>query len=125
MKIIDGNLYTKDHEWIRVEGEKARVGITDFAQHSLGDIVYVELPAVGAQLAAGDALGVVESVKSASDIFSPVTGEVTQINEALTGSPEKLNEAPFDSWIAELKIGPLPEDLMDAVAYAAYCESEE
>ncbi len=125
MKIIEGNLYTKDHEWIRVEGERATVGITDFAQHSLGEIVYVELPSVGAQLAAGDALGVVESVKSASDIFSPIAGDILEINEALSDTPEKLNEEPFESWIAVLKIGAVPEGLMDAAAYKAYCDSEE
>ncbi|NLD84078.1 MAG: glycine cleavage system protein GcvH [Clostridiales bacterium] len=125
MKIVEGILYTKGHEWVRVEGEKATVGITDFAQHSLGEIVYIELPAVGARFSAGDALGVVESVKSASDIYSPVGGEVLQINEALPDAPEKLNEAPFESWIAVLKVGEAPEGLMDAAAYQAYCESEE
>ena len=125
MKIIEGNLYTRDHEWIRVEGEKAMVGVTDFAQHSLGEVVYIELPAVGAQLAAGDVLGVVESVKSASDIYSPVSGDVLEINEALADSPEKLNEEPYESWIAVLKMGGMPEGLMDAAAYKAYCGSEE
>ena len=126
MKIIDGIKYTKEHEWVKIEGNEAKIGITDFAQHNLGDIVFVELPKVGADFKAGDSIGVVESVKSVSDIFSPIHGTVFKVNEALSEKPEKLNEDPYGSWIAVLKVKEIKEDsgLMDSAAYAAFCETE-
>ena len=127
MNIAEGLKYSKDHEWVRVEGDTAYVGITDYAQHNLGEIVYVELPGVGTALSAGDALGAVDSVKSASDIYTPVSGEVLQVNSELSDAPEKVNEDAYASWIAEIKLTDLSEldGLMDAAAYKEYCLSEE
>lgn len=126
MKIIEGIRYSKDHEWVKFDGDTATVGITDFAQHNLGEIVYVELPAPGAEMKAGDAIGVVESVKSASDIFTPVAGKVVRVNGELSDSPEKINAEPYESWIAVLQFegGSAPDGLMDAAEYEAFCESE-
>ncbi len=125
MKIVEGLKYSKDHEWVKVDGEKATVGITDHAQSQLGDIVFVELPAAGSQLAAGDVLGVVESVKAASDIYTPIAGEVVAANDQLAAAPEKLNEDPYGSWIAVLKISDLSQldELLDATAYQSFCEA--
>ncbi|HIT69016.1 MAG TPA: glycine cleavage system protein GcvH [Candidatus Aphodomonas merdavium] len=118
--------YTKDHEWVLIDGDTATVGITDYAQHSLGDIVFVELPAVGDTIEAGGRLAVVESVKAASDVFSAVAGEVVEVNEALEDAPEKLNEEPWDAFIAKLRIAPQGvEGLLDATAYAALVAEEE
>ena len=127
MEILEGIKYSKDHEWVKIEGGLATVGITDFAQHALGEIVYVELPAVGAVVAAGDTIGVVESVKSASDILTPLSGKVLRVNESLTDAPEKINEAPYESWIAVLEASRMSEadGLMDAAAYGVFCETEE
>lgn len=118
--------YTKDHEWVLIDGDTATVGITDYAQHSLGDIVFVELPAVGDAIEAGGRLAVVESVKAASDVFSAVAGEVVEVNEALEDAPEKLNDEPWDAFIAKLRIAPQGvEGLLDATAYAALVAEEE
>ena len=127
MKIVEGLYYSKDHEWVRTEGDSAYVGITDYAQHNLGEIVYVELPAVGAELGAGDVLGAVDSVKSASDIYTPVSGKVLKVNESLSDAPEKINADAYASWIAVLKLDNSSEldSLMDAAAYKEYCLSEE
>jgi glycine cleavage system H protein len=127
MKIADGMFYSKDHEWVRPEGDIAYVGITDYAQHNLGEIVYVELPAVGAALTVGDVLGAVDSVKSASDIYTPISGEVIKINETLSDSPENVNADAYASWIAVLKLSDATElnMLMDAAEYEEYCASEE
>ncbi len=127
MNIAEGLKYSKDHEWVRVEGDTAYVGITDYAQHNLGEIVYVELPGVGTALSAGDALGAVDSVKSASDIYTPVSGEVLKVNSELSDVPEKVNADAYASWIAEIKLTDLSEldGLMDAAAYKEYCLSEE
>ena len=126
MKVIEGLKYTKEHEWIKLEGEKAYIGITDYAQHALGDIVFIELPQVGAILKKGGELGVIESVKTASDIYSPLSGEVIDVNLKLDDNPEIVNEEPYDSWIAILKLSDtiLSDDLMDSVEYIKYCESE-
>ena len=97
MNIAEGLKYSKDHEWVRIEGDTAYVGITDYAQHNLGEIVYVELPGVGTTLNAGDVLGAVDSVKSASDIYTPVSGEVVQVNSELSDAPEKVNEDAYAS----------------------------
>ncbi len=121
--------YTKTHEWVRDDGDGVvAVGITDHAQELLGDLVFVELPEVGAELAAGDECAVVESVKAASDVYCPVSGEVVEINEALVDAPETINTDPYDAgWMFKLKLldeGEV-ENLMDAEAYAEHCESEE
>ncbi len=118
-----GNLkYTRDHEWIRVEGEVATVGITDYAQSELGDVVYVELPAPGATVTYMQPFGVIEAVKAVSDLFSPVTGEVIEANTALSGEPGTINRAPYgDGWLVKIRIdGDLPPDLLDATAYASH-----
>jgi len=115
--------YTKEHEWIKADGSVGTIGITDYAQHELGDVVFVELPKVGAQLKAGQSLGSVESVKAVSEIFSPVSGEVTETNPALADSPEKLNSDPHGSaWLIKVRLADPKEvaSLMDAAAYEAY-----
>ena len=104
MEIREGLYYSKDHEWVRVEGDRAYVGITDYAQDSLGSIVYVELPGEGKTLSKNDVLGVVESVKAASDIFAPISGAVVEINQALVDSPELINESPYENFIAVLSL---------------------
>lgn len=120
--------YTKGHEWIKVEGDKATVGITDFAQSQLGDVVYVELPKVGDKLEAHQSLGVVESVKAVSDVYSPVSGEVLEVNERLNDDPEILNKDPHSKgWIIKLKIKDKSEleELMSASEYEKYLEGQE
>jgi glycine cleavage system H protein len=126
MKTIKGLKYSKEHEWVKVEGNKAYIGITDHAQNSLGEIVFVELPEVGAQVDSGDVLGVVESVKAASDVYSPISGVVAQINNELEDSPEKLNEEPFESWIAVLELNDATEldELLEADEYEQFCKEE-
>jgi glycine cleavage system H protein len=119
--------YTKDHEWIRVEGETGVIGITDHAQEELGDIVYVELPKPGAKLEQSSSFGSVESVKAVSDIYCPVSGEVTEANQALAESPEKVNDDPYgDGWLIKLKLtSPAQVDqLMTAAQYTEYISSE-
>ena len=121
--------YLSSHEWVRLEddGQTVTVGVTDYAQDMLGDVVYVELPEVGAELAAGDEAGVVESVKAASDIFTPVSGVVLEVNEALEDSPELVNSDPYnDGWFFKLRIKDKTElqSLLDAEGYAEVCESE-
>jgi glycine cleavage system H protein len=114
--------YSKDHEWVRVKGSRATIGITNFAADELGDIVFVELPEVGAQLAQFASFGVVESVKAVSDLYAPVSGEVAEVNEALREKPELMNADPFgEGWIVrvELKAPDEVEQLMDAAAYQA------
>jgi glycine cleavage system H protein len=119
--------YTKEHEWVRVDGANGTVGITDHAQKELGDIVYVDLPKVGAIAAAGTTVGSVESVKAVSDIYSPVSGEVVEVNELLATSPEKLNEDPHGAaWLFKVKLS-APEEvagLMSAAEYVAYAGAE-
>jgi glycine cleavage system H protein len=120
--------YTKEHEWIHADGQVGVVGITDYAQHELGDIVYVELPKVGAQLKAGQSLGTVESVKAVSEIYAPVSGEVTEINSALASAPEDVNNDPHGrAWLVKIKLAKPTEmaDLMDASAYQAYLADKE
>ncbi len=120
-------LYTKDHEWLRVDGERARVGITDHAQQQLGDVVFVELPEVGRTLKAHDVFGTVESVKAVSELFSPVSGEVLEAHAELPGKPELLNSDPYgEGWLVVLRLHDRGElgALMDASAYRAYVESE-
>lgn len=104
MNLPENLRYTKDHEWVRVEGKRAYVGITDFAQQELGDIVFLELPELDIDLAAGDQLGVVESVKAIADIHAPVSGLVVEVNEDLEDSPELINQDAYDTWIAVIEI---------------------
>jgi glycine cleavage system H protein len=121
MNVVKGLYYSEDHEWIKVEGNLAKVGVTDHAAHQLGDIVYLELPEVGAELNAGDVFGVIESVKAASDSYSPVSGVVTAVNESLADSPEAINADPYESWIFEMELTNTAEldGLMSAEAYEA------
>lgn len=120
--------YTKDHEWLRLEGDVGVIGITDFAQDSLGDVVFVELPAVGAKLTQGATFGVVESNKSVSDLFAPVDGEVIAVNERLAEQPELVNQSPYeDGWMIRLRVGTPSAvmDLLDVAAYQAHIASEQ
>ena len=119
--------YSKDHEWIRVEGDRGRVGITNYAQQQLGDVVFLELPEVGRRLKAGEQFGTVESVKAVSELFSPVAGEIIEVNAALTGSPELINKDPHgEAWMIVLRIADPAslDDLMDVTAYEAHVAGE-
>lgn len=126
-KIEPSLYYTEDDEWLRVEEGIGTVGVTDYAQDSLSDIVFLELPAAGATFGQGDTFGVVESVKAASDLLMPVAGEVTAVNEELVDTPEAVNEDPYGSWLVKIKLSDPSqlEALMDADAYAAYCAERE
>ena len=111
-------LYMASHEWVRIEGSEAVIGISDFAQDALGDITFIELPAVGDTLEAGKEMGSVESVKAASDIYSPVSGEVVAINGELESAPEKVNESPYDAgWMIRVRMSAEPTGLLDAKGY--------
>jgi glycine cleavage system H protein len=117
--------YAKTHEWLKLEGEIATVGITDFAQDQLGDVVFVELPALGRVIKAGEAVAVVESVKTASDIYSPVAGEVIEVNTSLTDSPEKINASPYQTgFLFKVKVSGVSDALLDAEGYRVVAESE-
>ena len=119
--------YAKSHEYVHMEGEIGTVGITDYAQKELGDVVFVELPQVGTQLEAGDALGSIESVKAVSELFAPVSGEVVEINETLADKPELVNTDPYgDGWMIRIRVSDPTEldDLMNAEEYEEYCETE-
>jgi glycine cleavage system H protein len=120
-----GRLYTKSHEWLTVEGKSVTVGITDFAQAQLGDVVFLELPKPGRTLDLGESFGVVESVKAASDLYAPVSGRVAAVNEQLAAKPELINSDPYgDGWILKLELtGDLPNDLMDEAAYKKSTET--
>ena len=122
MDVPDELRYTQDHEWLRVEGDEAIVGITAYAADQLGDVVFVELPEVGTALSARQSFGVVESVKAVSDLYAPISGEVVEVNEALRDAPELLNSDPFgEGWIARVQLADSDEldGLMDADAYGA------
>lgn len=123
-KILDDLRYADSHEWVKVDGDIATVGITDYAQHALGNIVYVDMPEVGDEVTAGEDFGAVESVKAASDLISPVSGEVVEINEALEDEPELVNADAFANWIMKVKLSDPSEvdALLDAAAYAKICE---
>ncbi len=123
-KVEPGYFYTKNHEWVKVEGDLVRVGISDYAQDALSDIVYVELPAPGDHFDKDDPMGVVESVKSASDVYCPVAGKVEEVNESLLDSPETVNVEPFGTgWLVVIRTDGPVEDLMDAHAYEAFLET--
>jgi glycine cleavage system H protein len=111
--------YTKDHEWVRVEGDIGAVGITNFAQQQLGDVVYVELPEVGTKLAAGQAFGTIESVKAVSELYAPVSGEVVEVNTTIKDKPEDVNAKPHDTWMIKVRLANAAEtdSLLDAGAY--------
>jgi glycine cleavage system H protein len=111
--------YTKDHEWVRITGSEARVGITDYAQKQLGDVVYLELPDVGRAVKKGEVFGTIESVKAVSELYAPVSGEVTEVNTALTAKPETINKDPHGSWMIAVKVADPSEasDLLDAPKY--------
>ena len=120
-KIIEGLYYAESHEYVRVEGEYGYVGITDYAQHELGNVVYVDMPDVDDEVVAGEDFGAVESVKAASDLISPVSGTVVEINEALNDSPELVNSDPYENWIIKVQFSDAAEveNLMSAEAYKA------
>jgi glycine cleavage system H protein len=118
--------YTRSHEWVRTEGDTATVGITDHAQEELGDIVYIELPEEGATFEAGEPFGTVESVKAVSDLYTPVGGEVVEVNETLDDSPEKINEDPYgEGWLIKLRVADTRTDLLSASDYEQLLEEEE
>lgn len=128
MEIPKGLRYSQEHEWVAVEDEVATVGVTDYAQEQLGDVVYVELPEIGAQVTKDEPFGVVESVKAVSDVFAPVSGTVTEVNKPLADSPETVNEDPYgDAWMIRVEMsdpGEL-EDLMSAEEYQTFLEEEQ
>ena len=117
--------YTKSHEWIKMEDGVAVIGISDFAQHALHDVVFVTLPQEGDEVTAGESFGEVESVKAVSDILSPVTGVICAVNEDLQDAPEELNSNPYDSWIIKVENITAEVELLDAAAYEALCAEEE
>ncbi len=121
---IENLKFSKEHEWVKVEGTKAFVGISDYAQKALGDIVYVELPKVGATITSGKTFGSVESVKAVSDIFAPISGKIVEINQALNDAPELLNQAPYENWIVAIEIANASEldTLLNLKDYNAFCE---
>jgi glycine cleavage system H protein len=124
MNIKSDLFYTKDHEWLLTQGDTATIGITDHAQSQLGDIVFVELPEVGANVKVGDALGVVESTKAVSDFYSSVEGSVTSVNTGMTDTPDKLNSDPYGAWLVKIKFTKKNPEMMDAKAYSKYIEEE-
>jgi glycine cleavage system H protein len=126
MKVLKNLFYSNDHEWVKVKGDKAYIGITDFAQHSLGSIVYVELPEVDEEFSAGDIFGTVESVKAASDMYIPIDGTVVEVNEALVDDPTLVNEDAFENWmiVVEMSDKSQLDDLLSAEAYEEFCSKE-
>ena len=126
MNVPEELQYTKSHEWVRTEGDTATIGITDHAQEELGDIVYIELPEEGATFEAGDSFGTVESVKAVSDLYTPVGGEVVEVNTTLDDSPEKINEDPYgEGWIVKLRVSGERTGLLSASDYEQLLEEEE
>lgn len=123
-KILDDLRYAESHEWVKLEGDVATVGITDYAQHALGNIVYVDMPEVGDEVTQGEDFGAVESVKAASDLISPVSGEVIEINDALEDEPELVNQDAFANWIMKVRVSDASEldNLLGAADYAKVCE---
>ena len=126
-KVIEGLYYSESHEYVRVEGDYGYVGITDYAQHALGNVVYVDMPEVDDEVEAGEDFGAVESVKAASDLISPVSGTVVEVNEALEDAPERINQDAFANWIIKVQLSDKAEldNLMDAAAYEEHCKNED
>lgn len=126
-KTIEGLFYSESHEWVKVDGETAIIGISDHAQQAMGNIVYVDMPEEGDEVTADEDFGAVESVKAASDLISPVSGVVVEVNEALADAPELLNKDAYENWIIKVKMDDPEElkNLMDAAAYEKFCENEE
>lgn len=127
MKVLKDLKYTKEHEWVRLEGNVAVIGITDFAQGHLGDIVFVELPEVGEEFVEGDGFGVIDSVKATSDVYMPVDGEILEVNSELEDSPELINEDPYENWMIKVKVSDpgQVDDLLNAEEYEQFCKEEE
>ena len=125
-KVIEGLYYSESHEYVKVEGDFGYVGITDYAQHALGNVVYVDMPDVDDEVEAGEDFGAVESVKAASDLISPVSGTVVEVNEALEDEPELINKDAFENWIIKVELSDKTEldNLMDDAAYEKHCEEE-
>jgi glycine cleavage system H protein len=123
-KVIEGLYYSESHEYVRIEGEYGFIGISDYAQHALGNVVYVDMPETDDEVEAGSEFGAVESVKAASDLIAPVSGTVVEVNEALDDQPELLNQDPYENWIIKVELSDKTEldNLMDAQAYAEFCE---
>jgi len=123
-KVIEGLYYSESHEYVRVEGDFGFIGISDYAQHALGNVVYVDMPEVDDEVTAGEEFGAVESVKAASDLIAPVSGTVVEVNEALDDQPELINEDAYENWIIKVELSDKSEldSLMDAAAYAEFCE---
>ena len=124
-KVLEGLYYSESHEYVRVEGDFGYIGITDYAQHALGNVVYVDMPEVDDEVTAGEEFGAVESVKAASDLMSPVTGVVVEVNDALEDEPERINTDAYENWIIKVSIADKSEldQLMDAKAYTACCDN--
>jgi glycine cleavage system H protein len=120
--VPEGLTYTTSHEWVSEQDGTYTIGLTDFAQDALGDLVFVNLPQEGDHVTAGETLCDVESVKAVSDVFSPVTGTVSEVNEALADSPEMINETPYEAWIARIEGVSEVEELLDAAAYVTFCK---
>ena len=122
-KVIEGLYYSESHEFVRVEGNYGFIGITDYAQNALGNVVYVDMPEVDDEVTAGEEFGAVESVKAASDLFAPVSGTVVEVNEALEDQPELINQDAFENWIIKVELSDKSEldSLMNAAAYEAFC----
>lgn len=125
--VKEGLYYTKDHDWVRVDGDKAYFGLTEYAQHHLGSMVYAEAPEVDDEVTKGEAYGVVESVKAASDLMAPVSGKVVEVNEDVIDSPESINEDPWGNWLVGVELSDKAEleDLLDAAAYQTLLDEEE
>jgi len=123
-KVIEGLFYSESHEYVKIEGEYGYIGITDYAQNALGNVVYVDMPEVDDEVEAGEEFGAVESVKAASDLISPVSGTVVEVNEALDDAPELINQDAYANWIIKVELSDKSglDDLMDAAAYQAFCE---
>ena len=123
-KVIEGLYYSESHEYVRVEGDYGYIGITDYAQHALGNVVYVDMPEVDDEVTAGEEFGAVESVKAASDLNAPVSGKVTEVNSALDDQPELINADAYENWIIKVELADKSEldKLMDAASYTAFCE---
>jgi glycine cleavage system H protein len=127
MKTLKELFYSSDHEWVKVQGSKAHIGISDFAQHSLGDIVFVELPEIDGEFNMGDVFGVIESVKAASDMYIPVSGRILEINDAIVDNPELVNEDCYENWMLVMELTNKEElnELMNEEQYKEYCSKEK